>query len=84
LDIATEDGVLSPLCGRFTKLRLSLYADDAAIFLNPVQREVTALFGILEQFGNASGLKLNLAKCLVAPIKCGGLDLDQILESFAG
>lgn len=56
LDIATEDGVLSPLRGRYANLRLSLYADDAVIFLNPVQEEVTALFGILKHFGNASGL----------------------------
>jgi len=48
LDVATEDGVLSPLRGRFAKLRLSLYADDAVIFLNPVQSEVCALFKILE------------------------------------
>jgi hypothetical protein len=61
-----------------------LYADDAVIFLNPVQGEVAALFNIMEQFGNASGLKLNLAKYLVAPIRCLGLDLDQILEPFAG
>ena len=64
LDIATEDGILSPLRGRYAKLRLSLYADDAIIFLNLVQGEVAALFNILEQFGNASGLKLNLAKML--------------------
>lgn len=38
LDQATEDGVLSPLRGRHAKLRLSLYANDAVIFLNPVQR----------------------------------------------
>jgi hypothetical protein len=84
LNIATEDGILSPLRGRYAKLRLSLYADDAVIFLNPVQGEVTTLFNILEQFGNASGLKLNVAKCLVAPIRCLGLDLDQILQPFAG
>jgi hypothetical protein len=84
LDAATEDGVLSPLRGRHAKLRLSLYADDVVIFLNPVQEEVAALFGILEQFGNASGLKLNIGKCLVAPIRCSGLDLDHILEPFAG
>jgi hypothetical protein len=34
LDIATEDRFLSPLRGRHAKLRLSLYADDAVIFIN--------------------------------------------------
>lgn len=42
------------LRGRFAKLRLSLYADATIIFLNPVLGEVTTLFNILEQFGNAS------------------------------
>ena len=84
MDIATEDGILSPLRGRYAKLRLSLYADDAVIFLNPVNEEVAALFKILEQFGNASSLKLNVSKCLVAPIRCLGLDLDQILAPFTG
>ena len=83
LDIATEDGILSPLRGKYAKLRLSLYADDAVIFLNPVQ-EVRALLSIREQFGNVSGLKLNLAKCMVAPIRCLGIDVDHILEPFAG
>lgn len=55
LELATQEGVLSPLRGRFAKLRLPLYADDAAIFLNPDRREVVALFNILEQFENASG-----------------------------
>jgi hypothetical protein len=40
LELATEEGILSPLRGRHAKLRLSLYADDAVIFLNLVQCEV--------------------------------------------
>lgn len=78
------NGILSPLRGRHAKLRLSLYTDEAVIFINPVQEEVRALFGILEQFGSMTGLKLNLEKCIVAPIRCASLNLDQILESFVG
>ena len=36
--IATMDGLLSPLGATVTKLRASLYADDAAIFLNQSRR----------------------------------------------
>jgi ethanolamine ammonia-lyase large subunit len=78
------NGTLSPLRGRHAKLRLSLYADDAVIFINPVQEEVSALFGILEQFGSTTGLKLNLEKCIVAPIRCGELNLDHILYELCG
>ena len=65
-------------------MRFSLYVDDAVIFVNPVKEEVQALFGILEQFGSATGLKLNIEKCSVAPIRCASTNLDQILESFVG
>ena len=51
LELATMDGALSPLRGRNVKLRMSLYTDDAAIFLNPIQSEVRTLFTILENFG---------------------------------
>jgi hypothetical protein len=84
LDIATEDGFLSPLSGRHAKLRLSLYADDVVIFINPIQEEVRAMLRILDQFGSTTGLRLNLTKCVVAPITCCGLNLDEILESFVG
>jgi mannosylglycoprotein endo-beta-mannosidase len=84
LETATANGILSPLRGRHTKLRLSLYADDAIIFINPVHDEVNALFGVLERFHSVTGLKLNLSKCTVAPIRCGNLNLDHILRNFAG
>jgi hypothetical protein len=78
------DDTLSPLQERNAKLRLSLYADDAVIFLNPIQSEVRTLFTILENFGPATGLKLNLQKCMAAPIRCSKLNLAQILDSFTG
>jgi len=40
LNKATEQGLMSPICNRNAKLRISLFADDAAIFLNPVGEEV--------------------------------------------
>jgi hypothetical protein len=82
--LGTSNGILSPLRGRNAKMRLSLYADDAVIFLNPVQEEVTALFAILEQFGGTTGLKLNLDKCTACPIRCANMDLDHILSGFGG
>jgi hypothetical protein len=36
LQKATEEGLLSPLRDRTTRLRLSLYANDAAVFVNPI------------------------------------------------
>ena len=39
-ELATLEGNLSELKGRHAKHRLSLYADDAALFLNPHKEEV--------------------------------------------
>jgi len=39
LDLATQHGILTPLTLTTAKLRTSLYADDAAIFLNPNQQD---------------------------------------------
>jgi hypothetical protein len=40
LDLATEQGTLSPLPGEATRWRTLLYADDEAIFLNPVRQDM--------------------------------------------
>jgi hypothetical protein len=82
--VATDEGCLSPLRGRHSKLRLSLYADDAVIFLNPLKRDVDMVVDIMEKFGAATGLKINLQKSSVAGIACQDLDLDDILTSFPG
>jgi hypothetical protein len=51
LDIATAENLLTPLANRAAKLRTSLYADNAAIFLNPKQQEVEVVAHILNIFG---------------------------------
>lgn len=50
-ELATEQGDLSPLRGRQAKLRLSLYADDGALFVNPCQEDVKLTMEILENLG---------------------------------
>jgi hypothetical protein len=77
-DIATVAGLLSPLRGRKARLRCSLYADDAAVFLNPVRAEMEHVHAILQRFGNASGLHVNLAKSTIYGIRCQDLDLASI------
>lgn len=41
------------------KIRVSLYADDVAVFLNPVREDVKLILDIFEVFGQASGLAIN-------------------------
>jgi hypothetical protein len=39
LNLATRDHLLTPINNRAAKIRLSMYEDDAAIFLNPIRDE---------------------------------------------
>ena len=83
-ELATDSGHLSPLRYRHAKLRVSLYADDAVIFVNPNRNDLEVVNDILDKFGQATGLKINVSKCQVAPIHCQDIDLDHILQPFEG
>ncbi len=82
LSKATELGVISKLRGRTTRLRISMYADDAVIFINPTRGDVTAFAGILHRFGTATGLVTNLQKSQVAAIRCDNIDLTEVLQGI--
>jgi hypothetical protein len=57
-DKATKAGLLaSPV-----KMRTSLYADDAVLFLRPIAADITNLQQLLNLFGRASGLWTNILK----------------------
>jgi hypothetical protein len=83
LEIASSAGLLSPIHNRSAKLRASLYADDAAIFVNPTKEDIIVVADILDLFGKASGLVTNTAKCAAYPINCEGIDLEEVLEGFS-
>jgi hypothetical protein len=55
-----------------------------AVFVNPVQADVDMLMTIMQHFWTASGLEINVSKSIVAPICCTQLNLDEILQNFAG
>ncbi|XP_010239490.1 uncharacterized protein LOC104581310 [Brachypodium distachyon] len=83
LQLATQEGLLSELPGCLaSRLRLSLYADDAVIFLSPTAPDVANLSNILQNFGEASGLRTNVAKSSIAPIRYDAAVLDEILAGF--
>jgi hypothetical protein len=60
-------------------MRTSLYADDAAIFIALVKRDIQYLSSILANFGEATGLVTNFQKSSVIPIRCNDIDLDEVL-----
>jgi hypothetical protein len=84
LQMATQQGFLSKLKGRQAKLRISMYADDAVIFTNPAKDDIACIMDIMNAFGEATGLKINMQKSTIAPIRCADVDLDTVLQDFPG
>jgi len=67
---ASEAGLLQPLSRRPIQHRISLYADDVALFLKPAANDINLILNILQLFGDASGLRTNVQKSSVMPIQC--------------
>jgi mannosylglycoprotein endo-beta-mannosidase len=82
LEKATESGLLYAMPGGLRGPRVSLYADDAAIFLSPTEHDISSLASILQSFGEVSGLVTNVAKSSIAPIQCANIDLEAVLANF--
>ena len=82
LDKATTQGNLHRLRGRGAHIRTSLFADDVAIFMNPIKEDILFLTNTLRNFGNVTGLIPNMEKRSFVPIRCKTLDLTDILQSF--
>lgn len=82
MDLATRQQTLSPIQHRAAKLRISLFTDDAALFINPVRDEVKEVAEILQAFGNVSGLRVNQLKSVVYPIRCEGINIEEKMQWF--
>jgi hypothetical protein len=82
LQLAMKTGLLSRICRNPRRLRTSLYADDAVLFIRPIKEEIDTLAMLLEFFGKVTGLHRNFQKSTVVPIRCTDLDLDDILQDF--
>jgi hypothetical protein len=55
LHLATEAGILSRVAKARTRLRISMYANDAIIFVKPEKRELDSFGALLHLFGEATG-----------------------------
>ena len=82
LDLATRKKLLHRIRGRGVMVRTSLYADDAAVFLAPIKKDIDDFSAILRGFGEVTGLCTNFHKSSVVPIRCNNLNLGHILQSM--
>jgi hypothetical protein len=76
---AHDSGELSFLHGNCASFRMSLYANDAVVFVSPIAHDLIVTRRLLQFFGDASGLITNLDKSEIFPIRCGDINLDVIL-----
>ena len=60
LDLATQHSILSNLPLAAARWRTSMYADDAAIFINPLKEDLEVTTTILHEFSKISSLHINL------------------------
>lgn len=79
-EYATAAGLLTPLARTGLRQRVSMYADDAMIFLKPKELDLQACAAILNMFGHASGLKINLQKSSALPIRCTQEHMQLVSE----
>jgi hypothetical protein len=84
MELAANKNIIQPILLRSAKLRCSLYANDAAIFANPDQHELSRIHQLLQTFGNCSGLKVNLSKTEIFPIRCTEDLIAEALMGFPG
>jgi hypothetical protein len=77
---AKEVDLLQQLLRRKWLHRVSMYADDLALFLHPTATDISISLDILQLFGDASGLYYNQHKSNVYPIKCPEETIEEILS----
>jgi hypothetical protein len=70
IERAANEGLLSALAERGLRHRTSMYVDDVVTFVRPTRLDLLTCSAIVEDFGVASGLCTNLAKCSIHPIRC--------------
>ena len=75
---ADQDGLFGPLEHVGVKFRLSLFADDVALLIKPVDSEVRLALGLFELFGDASGMCVNFAKSTATLIRCDAPAVEEV------
>jgi hypothetical protein len=84
---AAEEGFLSNIRGCSLQQRLSIYADDVALFVKPSVCDLVTVKELLRIFSNASGLMVNYTKSLAIVIRGGveeGILAKHILQCELG
>lgn len=79
---AIQNQILAAITARKVQATISMYGDDTAIFIAPRPEELKVLDEILQHFGEATGMSVNLEKTEVYPINCRDIDMQDVLQDF--
>jgi hypothetical protein len=82
IDTADRLGILHQIGRHRMTHRVSLYADDVVMFINPVETEIATVQSLLQVFGDATGLHANFSKSSVTPIHCNDVNIDGLAASL--
>ena len=72
-----EEGLLTTLRGCTSMQRISIFADDVALFVKPLKQDLVTVQLILNAFGGPSGLKVNNAKSSAIVIRGGEQEIGR-------
>jgi hypothetical protein len=82
LDLATREGLLTPIGADPGKLRTSIYANDTILFIRQVAQDISNLQQLLTQYGNVTGLCTNIQQYQIFPIRCDNVNIQTTLGQF--
>jgi hypothetical protein len=83
IKLTDSSGLFSPPHPRSIKQRVSLYTDDAVVFLSPVVLDLVMIREILDLLCRVSGLGTNINKSRAFPIRCDEDQLSVITHTLA-
>ena len=84
IELAAQRNIIHQVLPKAAKLRCSLYADDAALFANPDREEWSRIGQLLQVLTRCSGLKVNMNKTEIFPIRCTEDMISNTLIDFPG
>ncbi|KAK1626974.1 hypothetical protein QYE76_001289 [Lolium multiflorum] len=70
------DGLLTKLAASGFRHRTSIYADKVVTLIRPTKGDLLTCASTVDDFGVTSGLRTNLAKCSIHPIRCMSEQVD--------
>jgi hypothetical protein len=77
---AIQHQILNPIRGISVLQRLSIYADDVVLFVQPLPSDLLAVKEVLNMFGEASGLHINYNKSTATLIRGTEAEAQRIRD----